>query len=130
MRSPNSRAQLLERGVGVLDGVVQQRRGEHLDVGDAALARQHLGERDRMVDVGRGLGVLAPLVAVLVRGERERPEQQCQILFRLAFHSDCFCKKLSTIRIAAPTVIAESATLNAGQCQPAAWKSRKSTTWP
>src|SRR5262249_47312674 len=34
------------------------------------------------------------------------------------------------MRSAAPTVIAESATLNAGQCQPAAWKSRKSTTWP
>src|SRR5258706_368615 len=31
---------------------------------------------------------------------------------------------------AAPIVIAESATLNAGKCQPAAWKSRKSTTWP
>src|SRR5882672_1160228 len=31
---------------------------------------------------------------------------------------------------AAPSVIAESATLNAGQCQPRAWKSRKSTTWP
>src|ERR1700704_2020111 len=26
--------------------------------------------------------------------------------------------------------MAESATLNAGQCQPRAWKSRKSTTWP
>src|SRR5213592_1582645 len=26
--------------------------------------------------------------------------------------------------------MAESATLNAGQCQPKAWKSRKSTTWP
>src|SRR2546425_1824045 len=31
---------------------------------------------------------------------------------------------------AAPSVIAESATLNAGQCQPCAWKSRKSTTLP
>ena len=30
----------------------------------------------------------------------------------------------------APQVIAESATLNAGQCQPQAWKSRKSTTAP
>src|SRR6185369_13715810 len=36
----------------------------------------------------------------------------------------------STIRITAPIEIAESATLNAGQCQPNAWKSRKSTTWP
>src|SRR3954469_16119356 len=34
------------------------------------------------------------------------------------------------MRSAAPIVIAESATLNAGQCQPAACKSRKSTTWP
>src|SRR5262245_32388684 len=31
---------------------------------------------------------------------------------------------------AAPMVIAESATLNAGQCQPAACRSRKTTTWP
>src|SRR3954468_24927140 len=34
------------------------------------------------------------------------------------------------MRSAAPIVIAESAMLNAGQCQPAACKSRKSTTWP
>src|SRR5256885_8053133 len=34
----------------------------------AALVDQHVGERDRVVDVRRGLGVLAPLVAVLVRG--------------------------------------------------------------
>jgi hypothetical protein len=65
-------AQLVGSGGGVLDGVVQQRRGQHLGVGHAALARQHLGQRDRVVDVGRGLGVLAPLVAVLVRGERQR----------------------------------------------------------
>ena len=31
---------------------------------------------------------------------------------------------------AAPTQIAMSATLNAGQCQPARWKSRKSVTLP
>src|SRR4030095_7838050 len=34
------------------------------------------------------------------------------------------------MRSAAPMVIAESATLNAGQCQPAACRSRKSTTYP
>ena len=51
---------------------------------------EHLGERDRMVDVGRGLRVLAPLVAMLVRGEGQRPEQQREILLRLAFHSNVF----------------------------------------
>ncbi len=39
-------------------------------------------------------------------------------------------RKLSTINNAAPTVMAESATLNAQKCQPAQWKSRKSITWP
>jgi hypothetical protein len=34
---PNSRSSS-SAVVGVLDGVVQQRRGQHLDVGDAALA--------------------------------------------------------------------------------------------
>jgi hypothetical protein len=79
--------QLLEAGVGILDGVVQQRRGEHLGVGDSSLAREHLGERDRVVDVGRGLRVLAPLVAVLVRGESQRAEEQREVFFRPVFHA-------------------------------------------
>src|SRR5690606_6470557 len=39
-------------------------------------------------------------------------------------------RKPSRMTSAAPTVIAASATLNAGQCHPKAWKSRKSTTCP
>jgi ubiquinone/menaquinone biosynthesis C-methylase UbiE len=46
---------------------VQQRRGQDLGVGDARLVGQQAGEGERVVDVGGGLGVLAALVAVLVR---------------------------------------------------------------
>jgi hypothetical protein len=35
---------------------------------------EHVGERDRVVDVGRGLGILAPLVAMLVGGELQGVE--------------------------------------------------------
>ena len=73
--------QLLVRGGGVLDRVVQQRGAQHLEVGHAALVHQHVGERDRVVDVGRGLRVLAPLVAVLVRGEGERLKKKRELAF-------------------------------------------------
>ncbi len=36
----------------------------------------------------------------------------------------------STTNSTAPMQMALSATLKAGQCQPATWKSRKSITWP
>ena len=42
---------------------------------DAALVDEHVGERDRMIDVGRRGDVLAPLVAMLVRGEGERIDE-------------------------------------------------------
>ena len=71
--------QLLVAGGGVLDRVVQQRRAQHLEVGDAALVHQHVGERDRMVDVGRGVGVLAALVAVLVGGEGQRLKKKREL---------------------------------------------------
>src|SRR5258706_4842443 len=64
-------AEFLVRRLGILDRVVQNRRGEELRVGDPHLVGQHVREGDRMVDVRRGLRVLAPLAAVLVRGEGE-----------------------------------------------------------
>jgi len=67
--------QLLVAGVRVLDGVVQHRGHQRLDVGDAALGRQQPRQRDRVVDVGAGAGVLAALVAVLVGGEFEGDEE-------------------------------------------------------
>ncbi len=72
---PEAHAEFVGGGVGVLDRVVQQRRAENGDVVDP-LALQHAGQRDRMIDVGRGLGILAPLVAVLVRRERDGFQQQ------------------------------------------------------
>ncbi len=82
-----ARAQFLGRGGRVFDGVVQQRGGQHLGIAHAALAREHLRERDRGVDVGRGLGGLAPRVAVLVRGEGRRAREQRELLLRPGFHS-------------------------------------------
>jgi hypothetical protein len=71
--------ELLVGGIGVLHRVVEQRRAQHLDVGDAALVHQHVGERDRVIDVGRGRRILAALVAVLVRGERERLKKEREL---------------------------------------------------
>jgi hypothetical protein len=68
--------QLLVRGVGILNRVVEQRRAQHLHVCHAALVDQHVGERNRMVYVRRGGGVLAPLVAMLVRSEGERLKKE------------------------------------------------------
>src|SRR5690606_28675876 len=38
-------------------------------IGDATLVRQHVGQRDRMIDVGRRVRILATLRAVLVSSE-------------------------------------------------------------
>jgi hypothetical protein len=44
----------------------------------AALVGQHIGQRNRVVDVRRGLGVFAPLVAVLVGGKGHGLDQSGQ----------------------------------------------------
>jgi hypothetical protein len=54
---------------------VQQRRAEDGDVVDP-FALEQARERDRVVDVGRGLGVLAALVAMLVGREGDGFQQQ------------------------------------------------------
>ncbi len=60
----------------VLDGVVQERRADHDRIVDSSLAPEHVGQRDRMIDVGRSLEILASLVAVLLRGELQRGEDR------------------------------------------------------
>ena len=76
---PNAPRELGGRGLRVFHRVVQQRGGEHVRVGHLALADEHVRERDRMVDVGGRRRVLAPLVAVLVRRERERLQDERQV---------------------------------------------------
>ena len=61
-------AHLLDRGRGVLDGVVQQRRAQRLGV--QAHARADPRHADRMHD--EVLARLAPLVGVVLAGEHER----------------------------------------------------------
>ena len=68
LRAEN-RGQLLRRRIGVFDGVVKDRCAEDHHIGDATLVRQHVGQRDRMVDIRRRIGILATLGAVLVSGE-------------------------------------------------------------
>jgi hypothetical protein len=65
---PEHDLDLVMRGVGVFDGVVEQRCCQHHRVLDVRL-HQDIGELYRVVDVGRGFGVLAALVAVLLGGE-------------------------------------------------------------
>ena len=56
---------------GVLDRVVQDRGLEGDHVGDAARAREEVGDLDQVVHVGRAVRTFAPLVAVAMRGESE-----------------------------------------------------------
>ena len=75
------RLELRVRGARVLDGVMEQGRGKDFRIADAALQGQHGREGDRMIDVGRRRAVLASLIAMLVRGEGERPKKQRQVVF-------------------------------------------------
>ena len=63
------RRELLEGRVGVLDGVVQQRGHQDLDVGDAADGGEGGRDVDGVLDVGALIGALAALAAVLAGGE-------------------------------------------------------------
>ena len=75
---PEMLLQLLRRGLRVLDRVVENRSLKHRQVGNPADTRQDLRHRDRMVDVGTGVGVLAPLPAVLLRGKPQGCERRCR----------------------------------------------------
>ena len=55
--------------------VAHGRCAQHRHIINAAFIGEHVGQRDRMVDVGRRGDVLATLVAVLVRGEGEGENQ-------------------------------------------------------
>jgi hypothetical protein len=55
--------------VRIFDGVVKECRGEDVGIGDAGFVREHVGNGDRVVDVGAGFRTLAALVAVLQGGE-------------------------------------------------------------
>ena len=68
--------QFLGGGFGVLQDVVQHGGAEHHGVVHAAQLRQHLGQCNGVVDVGRGLGVLAALVAVLLGREGHGLDEQ------------------------------------------------------
>ena len=61
--------QFLDCGIGVLDGVVQQRRSKGGCIGYARFIGQDIRHGDRVIDVWTGVRALAALVAVLVGGE-------------------------------------------------------------
>jgi len=66
--------QFLVGRLGIFDRVVEDGRAKHYMVGNTALVDEDVGERDRMVDIGRSAFILAPLVAMLVRGKGQRLE--------------------------------------------------------
>lgn len=47
--------QLVGRGLGVLDGVVQHGGAQHRHILHAALVGQHIGQRNRVVDVRKAM---------------------------------------------------------------------------
>src|SRR3569833_1899171 len=69
----------LRRSVRVLHRVVQQRGADHRYVRDVGLVDLDVRERNGVIDVRRGIDVLAPLILVLARGEGEGLQQQLQI---------------------------------------------------
>ena len=58
-----------EGGFGVFDRIVEDRRQEKVLIGYVALFRKDTGGRNKMVDIGIGGSILAPLVLVFLRGE-------------------------------------------------------------
>jgi hypothetical protein len=79
--------QLWARGFGVFDRVVQHGRHERVDVGDAADVGEQMRDADRMVDIGRRVGVLASLLLMLEGREPHRLEQDRRV-HRLSRHPD------------------------------------------
>jgi len=67
--------QLGGRGVGILDGVVEERGGENIDIGNAGI-RERCGHCNWVIDVRRGLGILSTLGPVFFRGEACGGEKQ------------------------------------------------------
>jgi hypothetical protein len=58
---------------------MEERRGEGQRVGDPADVRDQVGDGNRMVDVGLGLGALPLLAAMMARGEVRRPEEDRRV---------------------------------------------------
>src|SRR5256885_14057293 len=69
---PEKRLELVARGLGVLDGVVENRPSKDDRVVDPALVREKVGGGERMVDVGRSVRILAELLLVFLGGEAGR----------------------------------------------------------
>src|SRR5436190_4174360 len=67
---------LCARGFRVLYRVVQHRGTQRRGIGNAPFIVQHARQRDRVVDIGRRVPVLATLGPVLVRREREHVEKE------------------------------------------------------
>jgi hypothetical protein len=67
--------ELVVRRGRILDRVVQNGRKQHALVVYAAFVGEHVRKRDRMIDIRRRLRVLAALIAMFVRGERDGPDQ-------------------------------------------------------
>ena len=79
---PEGLAQLARSGLGVFQRVVQQRRGDDFRVGDSPFHRQRAGQRQRMVDVARGMQILAALLAMAVGGKGGGLQNEGQALGR------------------------------------------------
>ena len=86
----HGRGQLPKLGHGslyIFDRVVKQGRYQHRNLGHSSLVREARSQCNRMIDVGRCIGILAALVAVLVRCEGECSEQDLHI-FLIRRHED------------------------------------------
>lgn len=64
----------------ILDRIVQKCRSQDGRIGDTAFVRQGVRERKRMIDVGRGIGVLAALVSMPLRSERGGPHDERSVV--------------------------------------------------
>ena len=91
---PEKLVQLLRGGLRVLEGVVKNRRLKRRQLGDATHASQELCHRDRMIDVGSGIGVFAALSTVLLCREPQGGQQtcRCSLVLFLCAH-DQWCRK-------------------------------------
>lgn len=59
--------------LGIFNHVVQECAAECFDVSHMAMIDEKIGQSNRVVDVRRGILVLAALILVLARGEFESP---------------------------------------------------------
>ena len=64
--------QLLRGGLRVFDGIVKNGSQQRRQVCHATYSGKERGDLDRVVDVGRGVDILAPLSTVLVSSKPQR----------------------------------------------------------